>query len=75
MVWNISGSAPTASHGRPVSNGMTCAAGAVTYWAYAPSYERPMPPIIVATCCPGRSGLPSSASSTTPTPSMQGTRG
>ena len=49
-VWNISGSAPTTSHGRPVSNGMTCAAGTLTYWAYEPWYERPMPPIMVATC-------------------------
>ncbi|MFF7047176.1 MmcQ/YjbR family DNA-binding protein [Streptomyces griseorubiginosus] len=33
---------------------MTCPAGTVTYRAYEPSYERPIPPIIVAACCPGR---------------------
>jgi hypothetical protein len=31
---------------------MTCPAGTVTYWAYEPSKDRPMPPIMVATCCP-----------------------
>ncbi|MFB6724082.1 helix-turn-helix domain-containing protein [Kribbella sp. NPDC056345] len=42
---------------------------------YEPSYDRPIPPIIVATCCPVRSPLPSGARSITPTPSMPGIRG
>ena len=60
--------------GRSEVNVTTWARGTTVYSAYPPSNTRPMPPIRVATCCPGTRS-PSGAASTTPTASIPSTRG